>query len=144
MKHNIKHRKLNRTSSHRKALLMNLSNALIKHEQITTTLPKAKELRPFIEKVVTLGKKGDLPSRRKTMSILQDEKMTKKIFDILADRYNGRNGGYTRIIKLGNRYGDNAPTAVIEFVDRDEDAKGLDSGPVIEKKTTEEEQLPQN
>tara|TARA_Y100001970_G_scaffold64618_1_gene82692 strand:- start:2624 stop:3058 length:435 start_codon:yes stop_codon:yes gene_type:complete len=144
MKHNIKHRKLNRTSSHRKALLMNLSNALIKHEQITTTLSKAKELRPFIEKVLTLGKKGDLSARRKTMSILQDEKMTKKIFDNLAARYNDRNGGYTRIIKLGNRYGDNAPTAVIEFVDRDEDAKGLDSGPVIEKKTTEEEQLPQN
>ena len=144
MKHNIKHRKLNRTSSHRKALLMNLSNALIKHEQITTTLPKAKELRPFIEKVVTLGKKGDLSARRKTMSILQDEKMTKKIFDKLANRYNNRDGGYTRIIKLGNRYGDNAPTAVIEFVDRDEDAKGLDSGPVIEKKATEEEQQPQN
>ena len=144
MKHNIKHRKLNRTSSHRKALLMNLSNALIKHEQITTTLPKAKELRPFIEKVVTLGKKGGLSAKRKTMSILQDEKMTKKIFDKLANRYNNRDGGYTRIIKLGNRYGDNAPTAVIEFVDRDEDAKGLDSGPVIEKKTTEEEQLPQN
>ena len=144
MKHNIKHRKLNRTSSHRKALLMNMSNALIKHEQITTTLPKAKELRPFIEKVVTLGKKGDLSSRRKAMSILQDEKMTKKIFDTLAGRYSDRNGGYTRIIKLGNRYGDNAPTAVIEFVDRDEEAKGLDSGPVVEKKITEEEQLPQN
>ena len=144
MKHNIKHRKLNRTSSHRKALLMNMSNALIKHEQITTTLPKAKELRPFIEKVVTLGKKGDLSSRRKAMSILQDENMTKKIFDILANRYSERNGGYTRIVKLGNRYGDNAPTAVIEFIDRDEDAKGLDSGPVIEKKATEEEQLPQN
>jgi len=144
MKHNIKHRKLNRTSSHRKALLMNLSNALIKHEQITTTLPKAKELRPFIEKLVTLGKKGDLTARRKAIAILQDDKMTKKIFDTLAIRYNERNGGYTRIIKLGNRYGDNAPTAVIEFVDRDEDAKGLDSGPVIEKKTTEEEQLPQN
>ena len=144
MKHNIKHRKLNRTSSHRKALLMNMSNALIKHEQITTTLPKAKELRPFVEKVITLGKKGDLSSRRKAMSILQDEKMTKKIFDILADRYSERNGGYTRIIKLGNRYGDNAPTAVIEFIDRDEDAKGLDRGPVIEKKVTEEEQLPQS
>tara|TARA_B100000965_G_scaffold387874_1_gene391760 strand:+ start:174 stop:608 length:435 start_codon:yes stop_codon:yes gene_type:complete len=144
MKHNIKHRKLNRTSSHRKALLMNMSNALIKHEQITTTLPKAKELRPFIEKVITLGKKGDLSARRKTISILQDEKMTKKIFDTLATRYSERSGGYTRIIKLGNRYGDNAPTAVIELVDRDEEAKGLDSGPVIEKKKTEEEQLPQN
>ena len=144
MKHNIKHRKLNRTSSHRKALLMNMSNALIKHEQITTTLPKAKELRPFVENVITLGKKGDLSSRRKAMSILQDEKMTKKIFDILADRYSERNGGYTRIIKIGNRYGDNAPTAVIEFIDRDEDANGLNSVPVIEKKVTEEEQLPQS
>ena len=123
---------------------MNLSNALIKHEQITTTVPKAKELRPFVEKVVSLGKKGDLAARRKTMSILQDEKMTKKIFETLAGRYSERNGGYTRIIKLGNRFGDNAPTAVIEFVDRDEEAKGLDSGPIIEKKITEEEQLPQS
>ena len=123
---------------------MNMSNALIKHEQITTTLPKAKELRPFIEKVVTLGKKGNLSARRKAMSILQDEKMTKKIFEILADRYSKRSGGYTRIVKLGNRYGDNAPTAVIEFIDRDEDAKGLDSGPLIEKKATEEEPLSQN
>ena len=106
--------------------------------------PKAKELRPFIEKVITLGKKGDLSARRKTMSILQDEKMTKKIFDTISTRYKDRTGGYTRIIKLGNRFGDNAPTAVIEFVDRDENAKGLDSGPIIEKKTTEEEQLPQN
>ena len=140
MKHNIKHRKLNRTSAHRKALLMNLSNALIKHEQITTTLPKAKELKPFVEKIITLGKKGDLQSRRKAIAILQDEKMTKKIFDTFADRYKDRNGGYTRIIKLRNRYGDNAPIAVIEFIDRDEDAKGLDSGPVIEKKPTEEQE----
>tara|TARA_B110000116_G_C16737820_1_gene536964 strand:- start:553 stop:981 length:429 start_codon:yes stop_codon:yes gene_type:complete len=139
MKHNITHRKLNRTSSHRKSLLMNLSNALIKHEQITTTLPKAKELRPYIEKIITLGKKGDLESRRKAVSILQDQKNTKKIFDIIADRYKERSGGYTRIIKLGNRFGDNAPTAVIELVDRDEEAKGLDSGPVIEKKPSEEE-----
>jgi len=138
MKHNIGHRKLNRTSSHRKALLMNLSNALIKHEQITTTLPKAKELKPFVEKIITLGKKGDLQSRRKTIAILQDEKMTKKIFDNLADRYKERKGGYTRIVKIGNRYGDNAPTAIIEFIDRDEEAKGQDSGPIIEKKTTEE------
>tara|TARA_Y100001970_G_scaffold200375_1_gene243724 strand:+ start:18689 stop:19123 length:435 start_codon:yes stop_codon:yes gene_type:complete len=144
MKHNIKHRKLNRTSSHRKALLMNLSNSLIKHEQITTTLPKAKELRPFIEKIVTLGKQGDLSARRKTLSILQDESMTRKIFDTIANRYTDRKGGYTRIIKLGNRYGDNALTAVIEFVDRDESAKGLDSGPVIEKKITEEDQLQQS
>ena len=144
MKHNITHRKLNRTSSHRKALLMNLSNSLIKHEQITTTLPKAKELNPFVEKIITLGKKGDLQSRRKAIAILQNEKMTKKIFDTFASRYKDRSGGYTRIVKLKNRYGDNAPIAVIELIDRDEDAKGLDSGPVIEKKTTEEEQLPQN
>ena len=138
MKHNIKNKKLNKTSSHRKAMFMNMSNALIKHEQITTTLAKAKELRRFIEKIITLGKKGDLVSRRKTVSILQDQKMSKKVFDVLADRYKGRPGGYTRIIKLGNRFGDNAPSAVIEFVDRDENAKGLDSGPVIEKKSTEE------
>tara|TARA_B110001454_G_scaffold175825_1_gene167759 strand:+ start:2154 stop:2582 length:429 start_codon:yes stop_codon:yes gene_type:complete len=140
MKHNITHRKLNRTSSHRKALLMNLSNALIKHEQITTTLPKAKELRPFVEKIITLGKNGDLESRRKAIAILQDQNNIKKIFDIFADRYKERSGGYTRIIKLRNRFGDNAPTAVIELVDRDEDAKGLDSGPVIEKKPSEEEE----
>ena len=139
MKHNIVHRKLNRTSSHRKALLMNLSNALLKHEQITTTLPKAKELRPYVEKIITLGKKGDLQSRKKTISILQDKKNVKKVFDTLADRYKNRLGGYTRIVKLGNRYGDNAPSAIIEFVDRDEEAKGKDSGPVIEKKPSEEE-----
>jgi large subunit ribosomal protein L17 len=140
MKHNITHRKLNRTTSHRKALMMNMSNALIKHEQITTTLPKAKELRPFVEKIITLGKKGDLESRRKTIAILQDQKNAKKIFNVFADRYKERSGGYTRIIKIGNRFGDNAPTAVIELVDRDEDAKGLDSGPVIEKKPSEEEE----
>ena len=138
MKHNIKNKKLNKTTSHRKAMFMNMSNALIKHEQITTTLAKAKELRKFVERIITLGKKGDLLSRRKTISTLQDNKMSKKVFDVLADRYKKRAGGYTRIIKLGNRFGDNAPTAVIEFVDRDENAKGLDSGPVIEKKTTEE------
>jgi large subunit ribosomal protein L17 len=140
MKHNIGHRKLNRTSSHRKSLLMNLSNALIKHEQITTTLTKAKELRPFVEKIVTLGKRGNLESRRKAIAILQDNKMTTKIFDTFADRYKDRKGGYTRIVKIGNRYGDNAPTAVIEFVDRDEEAKGQDSGPVLEKKETEEQE----
>ena len=125
-------------------MFMNMSNALIKHEQITTTLAKAKELRRFVEKIVTLGKKGDLLSRRKAISILQDQKMSKKVFDVLADRYKNRSGGYTRIIKLGNRFGDNAPTAVIEFVDRDENAKGQDSGPIIEKKSTEEvEEQPQ-
>ena len=138
MKHNIKNKKLNKTSSHRKAMFMNMSNALIKHEQITTTLAKAKELKRFVEKIVTLGKKGDLLSRRKAISILQDQKMSKKVFDVLSDRYKNRSGGYTRIIKIGNRFGDNAPTAVIEFVDRDENAKGQDSGPVIEKKPTEE------
>ena len=144
MKHNIKNKKLNKTSSHRKAMFINMSNALIKHEQITTTLAKAKELRRFVEKIVTLGKKGDLLSKRKTASILQDNKMSKKVFEVFADRYKNRNGGYTRIIKLGNRFGDNAPTAVIEFVDRDENAKGLDSGPVIEKKSLEEvEEQPQ-
>ena len=140
MKHNITHRKLNRTSSHRKALLMNLSNALIKHEQISTTLPKAKELRPFVEKIITLGKKGDLLSRRKAISILHDEKNINKIFDTFAKRYKDRSGGYTRIVKVGNRFGDNAPTAIIELVDRDEEAKGLDSGPVIEKKPSQEEE----
>ena len=138
MKHNIKNKKLNKNTSHRKAMFMNMSNALIKHEQITTTLAKAKELRRFVEKIITLGKKGDLVSRRKTISTLQDNKTSKKVFDVLADRYKNRVGGYTRIIKLGNRFGDNAPTAVIEFVDRDENAKGLDSGPVIEKKSTDE------
>ena len=144
MKHNIKNKKLNKTSSHRKAMFMNLSNALIKHEQITTTLAKAKELKRFVEKIITLGKKGDLISRRKSVSILQDQKMSKKVFDELASRYKNRSGGYTRIVKLGNRFGDNAPTAVIEFVERDENAKGLDSGPVIEKKSTEDvEEQPQ-
>ena len=144
MKHNIKNKKLNKNSSHRKYMFMNMSNALIKHEQITTTLPKAKELKRFIEKIISLGKIGDLSSRRKVISILQDKKMTQKTFDVLADRYKDRNGGYSRIIKLGNRFGDNAPTAVIEFVDRDENAKGLDRGPIIEKKSAEEvEEQPQ-
>ena len=138
MKHNIKNKKLNKTSSHRKAMLMNMSNALIKHEQITTTLAKAKELRRFVEKIITLGKKGDLLSRRKTISTLQDNKMSKKVFDVLSNRYKNRAGGYTRIVKLGNRFGDNSPIAVIELVDRDENAKGLDSGPILEKKSTEE------
>ena len=140
MKHNITHRKLNRTSSHRKAMLMNLSNALLKHEQISTTLPKAKELRPFVEKIITLGKKGGLEARRKAISILQDKKNTQKVFEVLADRYKKRKGGYTRIVKIGTRYGDNASKAIIEFVDRDVDAKGKDSGPVQAKKTTPEEE----
>ena len=138
MKHNIKNKKLNKTSSHRKAMFMNMSNALIKHEQITTTLPKAKELKRFIEKIITLGKKGDLLSLRKTISVLQDKKMASKVFGVLAERYKERKGGYTRVVKLGNRFGDNAPMSVIELVDRDEDAKGKDSGPVVEKKSSEE------
>ena len=141
MKHNIAHRKLNRSSSHRKALLMNLSNSLLKHEQITTTLPKAKELRPFVEKIITLGKKGDLQSKRKSNFYICKMKQIRKKFLIYFQK--GTKiaiGGYTRIIKLGNRFGDNALTAIIELVDRDEEAKGKDSGPVIEKKSSEEEQ----
>ena len=143
MKHNIKNKKLNKTSSHRKAMFMNMSNSLVKHEQITTTLPKAKELKRFIEKIITLGKKGDLFSRRKAISVLQDQKMVKKIFDILSDRYKDRKGGYTRIIKLGNRFGDNAPMAVIEFVDRDLEAKRVDKkkkDTPIDKKTEAKEE----
>ena len=144
MKHNIKNKKLNKTSSHRKSMFMNMSNSLIKHEQIRTTLPKAKELKKFVEKIITLGKKGGLESRRKAIAILQDKKMTEKVFSVSSNRYKNRNGGYTRIVKLGNRFGDNAPTAIIELVDRDESAKGLDSGPIIEKKPTEEvEEQPQ-
>lgn len=132
MKHGIKQRKLNRTSQHRKAMLANMAAALVKHEQITTTLPKAKELRPFVEKLVTLGKKGKLSDRRLAMSKMRDQDQVAKLFDTLAERYKERNGGYIRIMKAGFRYGDNAPMAVIEFVDRDESAKGQDSGPVFD------------
>lgn len=131
MRHAKAGRKLNRTSSHRKAMLGNLAVALIKHEQIVTTLPKAKELRPFVEKLVTLGKKGDLAARRRAYAQLPEEKWAAKLFDTLAERYSERPGGYTRVMKAGFRFGDNAPMAVIEFVDRDEDAKGQDSGPVM-------------
>ena len=144
MRHNLNNRKLNRTSSHRKAMLINLSNALIKHEQITTTLPKAKELRPFVEKLVTLGKRKDLSSKKKLFSILNEKPNIDKLFNIFSERYKQRNGGYTRIIKLGSRYGDNAPTAVIEFVDRNVDEKGKDSGPVQEKKKQEVPEEAQN
>ena len=126
MKHNIKHRKLNRTSSHRKALLMNMSNALIKHEQITTTLPKAKVLKPQADKLITLGKKNSLQNIRRIISKLQDEGSASKVRKTLSKRYENRNGGYTRIIKAGFRYGDNAPMAVVEFVDRDVEAKKVD------------------
>ena len=134
MKHRLKGKKLNRTSSHRKALLKNLAQALIKHEQILTTLIKAKSLKPVVDKLITIGKKGDLHSRRQAITKLGDTKLVAKIFDILAKRYEKRNGGYSRVLKAGYRYGDSAPMAVIELVDRDESAKGLDSGPVPEKK----------
>ena len=124
MRHRIAHRKLNKTASHRKAMFANMSASLIQHEQIVTTLPKAKELRPFVEKLVTLAKKGDLNSRRIAIARTRDKAMTKKLFDVLGPRYKDRQGGYIRILKAGYRYGDNAPMAVIEFVDRDVDAKG--------------------
>lgn len=131
MRHKMGGRKLNRTKEHRRAMLANMAAALVKHEQIVTTLPKAKELRPYVEKLVTLGKKGTLAGRRQAVSIMRDEDMAKKLFDTLANRYKDRQGGYTRIMKAGFRYGDNAPLAVIEFVDRDLSAKGKDSGPVF-------------
>ena len=133
MRHGKVHRKLNRTAEHRRAMFANMSAALIKHEQITTTLPKAKELRPVVEKLITLGKRGDLHARRQAVSQIRDVAMVKKLFDVLGPRYKERNGGYCRILKAGYRYGDNAAVAVIEFVDRDEAAKGLDSGPVTGK-----------
>jgi large subunit ribosomal protein L17 len=131
MRHGAAHRKLGRTASHRTAMFANMAASLIKHEQITTTLPKAKELRPFVEKLVTLGKKGDLHARRQAISHVRDVTQVGKLFETIGPRYAERNGGYIRIMKAGFRHGDNAPMAVIEFVDRDADAKGLDSGPVF-------------
>ncbi|MBV8939208.1 MAG: 50S ribosomal protein L17 [Alphaproteobacteria bacterium] len=128
MRHAMKGRKLNRTSEHRKAMFANMAAALIKHEQITTTLPKAKDLRPIVEKLVTLGKRGGLHARRQALAVLHDAPLTEKLFSTLAERYKTRAGGYTRVLKAGFRYGDNAPLAIIEFVDRDESAKGKDSG----------------
>ncbi len=130
MRHGNSNRKLNRTASHRRAMFANMSAALIKHEQIVTTLPKAKELRPIVEKLVTLGKRGDLHARRQAIAEIRDEAQVRKLFAVLGPRYKERNGGYLRILKAGFRYGDNAAVAVIEFVDRDVSAKGLDSGPV--------------
>lgn len=130
MRHNVAGRKLNRTTSHRKALFANMADALVKHEQISTTLPKAKELRPYVEKLITLGKRGGLHARRQALALTKDPKTVDKLFTILADRYKERTGGYTRVMKAGFRYGDAAPVAVIELVDRDEAAKGKDSGPV--------------
>jgi large subunit ribosomal protein L17 len=132
MRHGKVHRKLGRKPEHRKAMFANMCAALIKHEQITTTLPKAKELRPVVEKLITLGKRGDLHARRQAISQIRDVDMVKKLFEVLGPRYKERNGGYTRILKAGFRHGDNAAVGVIEFVDRDEAAKGLDSGPMQE------------
>lgn len=139
MRHLNAGRKLNRTASHRKAMFANMAASLIKHEQITTTLPKAKELRRVADRLVTLGKKGGLHRRRQAISQIQDEAAVRKLFDTLAERYAERPGGYTRVLKAGFRYGDSAPMAVIEFVDRDEDAKGLDSGPTQDQDDDDEE-----
>src|SRR5437867_12438458 len=129
MRHGMSGRKLNRTKAHRKALFMNLAQALVKHEQIKTTLPKAKDLRPIVERLITLGKRGGLHARRQAIARLQDAGLADKLLTTLAERYRARAGGYTRIVKAGFRYGDDAPMAVIELVDRDPDAKGQDSGP---------------
>jgi large subunit ribosomal protein L17 len=129
MRHRKTGRKLNRTSSHRKAMFANMAAALIKHEQIVTTLPKAKELRPIVDSLITLGKRGDLHARRQAISRIGDETMVRKLFDTLGPRYAERHGGYTRVLRAGFRYGDSAPMAVIELMDRDPDARGLDSGP---------------
>ena len=139
MRHKVSKRKLNRTSSHRKALLANMAVSLIKHEQVKTTLPKAKELAPYVEKLITLGKKGDLNARRKLYSIIPEKIWGAKVFDVLAERYKDRNGGYTRVMKAGFRYGDSAPMAIIELVDRDSDALGQDPGPIVEKQFDEVE-----
>ena len=139
MRHGNANRKLNRTASHRKAMFANMSAALIKHEQIVTTLPKAKELRPIVEKLITLAKRGDLHARRQAIAQVRDEDQVRKLFAVLGGRYKDRQGGYIRILKAGYRFGDNAAVAVIEFVDRDVDAKGLDSGPVQERAYQDDE-----
>src|SRR3954470_21036836 len=135
MRHGMSGRKLNRTSSHRKAMFANMAVALLKHEQITTTLPKAKDLRPIVEKLITLGKRGGLHARRQAWSVLRDDAVTSKLFDGLASRYKERQGGYCRVLKAGFRHGDAAAMAVIELVDRDPAAKGQDSGPVEDSDT---------
>jgi len=131
-------RKFSKTTAHRRAMFANLAAALIKHEQIRTTLPKAKDLRPIVEKLVTLGKRGDLHARRQALAFIRDAEQTKKLFDTLGKRYESRKGGYLRVLKAGFRFGDNAPLAIIEFVDRDESERGKDSGPV-DVATTDEE-----
>jgi len=139
MRHGKAGRKLNRTSSHRKAMFANMAASLIEHEQIVTTLPKAKELRPIVEKLVTLGKRGDLHARRQAISAIRDDKLVRRLFDTLAPRYASRNGGYLRIMKAGFRFGDNAPLAVIEFVDRDPAAKGAADRARVEAERANEE-----
>ena len=138
MRHKSGGRKLQRTSAHRTAMFRNMSASLIKHEQITTTVAKAKELRPYVEKLITLAKRGGLANRRLAMSRLMDEAQLQKLFDVLAERYKDRNGGYTRVIKAGIRASDAAPIAIIEFVDRDVDAKGQDSGPAMNEDAFED------
>jgi large subunit ribosomal protein L17 len=140
MRHGLSGRKLGRTTAHRKAMFANMAAALIKHEQITTTLPKAKDLRRVVDRLITLGKRGNLHARRQAISVLQDSELAQKLFGPLAERYSARNGGYTRVMKAGFRYGDAAPMAVIELVDRDPDAKGLDSGPIGEGPEAGEEE----
>jgi large subunit ribosomal protein L17 len=137
MRHGFRGRRFNRSSEHRKAMFANMSAALIKHEQIVTTLPKAKDLRPVVEKLITLGKRGDLHARRLAMSQIRDAVMVRKLFEVLGPRYRERQGGYCRVLKAGFRYGDNAPMAVIEFVDRDVDARGMDSGPTQKEEVVE-------
>src|SRR3954463_8152479 len=137
MRHGFAHRKFNRTHEHRRAMFANMAAALIKHEQIVTTLPKAKDLRPIVEKLVTLGKRGDLHARRQAIAEMRDVSMVRKLFDVIGPRYKERNGGYTRVLKAGYRYGDAAPVAVIEFVDRDVAAKGAESGPVQARRSEE-------
>ena len=139
MRHRIKGRRLNRTSSHRKALFKNMAQAIIKHEQIITTLPKAKTMRPIIDKLITLGKNGSLHARRQAFSQLRDNNMVSKLFSDLATRYADRQGGYSRVLKAGYRYGDAAAMAVLELVDRNEDARGQDSGPVEVNNANEDE-----
>jgi large subunit ribosomal protein L17 len=139
MRHGNAHRKLGRTPAHREAMFANMAASLIKHEQITTTLPKAKELRPFVEKLVTLAKRGDLHARRIAISRVRDVDQVGKLFATIGPRYAERNGGYIRIMKAGFRHGDNAPVAVIEFVDRDTSAKGQDSGPVMARPEYDDE-----
>lgn len=139
MRHGMHGRKLNRPSGHRRALFANLAAALIKHEQIKTTLPKAKDLRPFVEKLITLGKRGDQHARRQAYAVLRNDTVTRKLFGPLAERYKTRAGGYTRVLKAGFRFGDVAPMAIIELVDRDPAAKGKDSGPVQKAEETSEE-----